>query len=171
MGANSGREFSSEWRANMGIGAHAAWERRRKEGRMPQHTTSCVKCGKATDRERLCYICWAAAHPEKISLWRNRARERHLLDTYRLTLEDYDRMLASQNGGCAICGITHNGRSKDGKYSLPFAVDHDHATGENRGLLCTSCNFLVGFLEANVERYERAKQYLEGYCRAAVAVA
>lgn len=49
-----------------------------------------------------------------------------------LTIEDYDRMLAAQGGGCAICGTTPKTRRLD--------TDHDHATGAVRGLLCHRCN-------------------------------
>lgn len=52
--------------------------------------------------------------------------------TYGLGLGDYDRMLASQEGRCAIC----RARPK----SKRLAVDHDHKTGAVRGLLCSRCN-------------------------------
>jgi len=49
-----------------------------------------------------------------------------------LTIEQYDAMLASQGGGCAICGATPKTRRLD--------TDHDHRTGQIRGLLCHRCN-------------------------------
>lgn len=49
-----------------------------------------------------------------------------------MTAEHYDRLLANQNGVCAICGKPQNGRH--------LAVDHDHETGIVRGLLCVHCN-------------------------------
>ena len=49
-----------------------------------------------------------------------------------VTVEDYDRLLAAQGGGCAICGNPPKTRRLD--------VDHDHRTGKVRGLLCHRCN-------------------------------
>lgn len=49
-----------------------------------------------------------------------------------VTPDDYDRMLAAQGGGCAICGNTPKTRRLD--------VDHDHRTKEVRGLLSHRCN-------------------------------
>lgn len=48
-------------------------------------------------------------------------------------MEDYEAILAEQDGGCGICGRP----PKSGK---SLAVDHDHATGFVRGLLCFMCN-------------------------------
>jgi len=52
--------------------------------------------------------------------------------TYGLTSEQYDALLERQGGRCAIC------RAKP--KSIRLAVDHDHGTGEVRGLLCSRCN-------------------------------
>ena len=46
--------------------------------------------------------------------------------------DDYARLLEAQGGGCAICGATPKTRR--------LHVDHDHATGMVRGLLCHRCN-------------------------------
>lgn len=64
---------------------------------------------------------------------------------YGISLKDYDRMVAEQKGGCAIChGPPPKGR--------PFSVDHDHtAQRQVRGLLCQKCNTLVGYLEKTSE--------------------
>lgn len=51
---------------------------------------------------------------------------------YGLSPEDVARMLDDQCGGCAICAKPIRG--------LRFHVDHDHATGKVRGLLCHHCN-------------------------------
>lgn len=63
---------------------------------------------------------------------------------YGLTLEEYDRMLETQGGGCGICG----GTNPDGRR---LHVDHDHKTGKVRGLLCINCNYLIGRMEASAD--------------------
>jgi len=111
-----------------------------------------------------CYFQTAIApNPERLRAFQIKSRERHLLRKYKMTLAEYDALLAKQDGKCAICGATNNGKTRDGKSDLPLMVDHDHATGKNRGLLCAACNFLVGLLEASQVRYESAKAYLEKY--------
>ena len=45
---------------------------------------------------------------------------------------EYARLLEAQGGGCAICGSKPKTRR--------LHVDHDHATGRVRGLLCHRCN-------------------------------
>src|SRR6266403_1848661 len=60
-------------------------------------------------------------------------RERALKTRYGLSLSDYKSMLEAQNSCCAICERTVNG-----EYSM--AVDHCHATGKIRSLLCNRCN-------------------------------
>lgn len=62
------------------------------------------------------------------------ARERHLLQCFKLTPELWQKIYDYQGGLCAICG-----------HRLKIAnTDHDHATGEIRGLLCSRCNRALG---------------------------
>lgn len=68
---------------------------------------------------------------------------------------EYDRLLTTQNGQCAICGIS----SSDGKQRL--CVDHDHATGRVRGLLCFHCNVMLGHAKDKTEILLGAAKYLE----------
>jgi hypothetical protein len=67
-------------------------------------------------------------------------RAARLRNLYGITEEDYDRMLAEQGGGCAVCGKAPDpGRFLD--------VDHDHKTDRVRGLLCRGCNRMLGIIE------------------------
>ena len=81
-------------------------------------------------------------------------RRKHYKAKFGITLLQYDEMFELQNGVCAICGqVDITGRR--------LAVDHNHSTGEVRGLLCTKCNVRVGVLENEswrplAERYLRA---------------
>ena len=79
-------------------------------------------------------------------------REGHLRRTFGITQADYEELLARQGGGCAICG------KKPGKISLH--VDHDHETGEIRGLLCVGCNNALGQFHDDAALLDRAISYV-----------
>lgn len=81
-------------------------------------------------------------------------RRSRLKNIWGLTEEAFEEMLRLQDGGCAICKSTEpRGRGK-------FHVDHDHATGKIRGLLCHSCNTGLGQFKDSVGRLSAAIDYL-----------
>jgi len=88
------------------------------------------------------------------------AREYTLKSKYGLTLGAYDLMLKGQNGVCAICGKKETQRSnkKGGIDSL--RVDHNHKTGNVRGLLCSRCNFGISHFNDEIKLLEKAIDYL-----------
>lgn len=79
-----------------------------------------------------------------------------VLRKYGLTIADYDAMLSAQHGRCAICARTNSGDSRGHRYH----VDHCHATGRVRGLLCSNCNLGIGKFGDSADRLERAAMYL-----------
>lgn len=83
-------------------------------------------------------------------------RDAYLTETYSITAADYDRMSAEQQSRCAICGTDQPG----GRGNRYFAVDHDHQTGQVRGLLCFNCNTAIGKLNDDVATLQRAVLYL-----------
>lgn len=85
-----------------------------------------------------------------------RARDRTLWRKYKIRADDYDRMLAAQAGKCAICGGV-DPRCSVGEF---FSVDHDHATGEVRGLLCGHCNRGLGMFLDSPELLGAASAYI-----------
>jgi hypothetical protein len=87
-----------------------------------------------------------------------RVRRNALKFSYGITTEDYERMLKSQKGKCAICKSTDKGQTGKGF----FCVDHDHKTGKIRGLLCHRCNRGLGLLSDSLKNVERAVKYLKG---------
>jgi hypothetical protein len=93
----------------------------------------------------------------------NRDRQReinvkaHLKRYHGLTPEDYARMLDAQNGVCAICEEPPQGKKHCGK----LHVDHDHATGVIRALLCADCNRAIGLFRESPARARKAALYLE----------
>nr|WP_167677258.1 endonuclease VII domain-containing protein [Rhodococcus sp. B10] len=76
---------------------------------------------------------------------------------YGLTHGDFTQMLERQHGNCAICN-TH--LQTTGNYRNSAHVDHDHATGAVRGLLCASCNLGLGKFNDDADILDRAAQYL-----------
>jgi hypothetical protein len=70
---------------------------------------------------------------------------------YNITPKQYNKMFKKQKGLCAIC-----------RKNKKLCVDHDHATGQVRGLLCHSCNKGLGDFYDNVKSLKRAGDYLNG---------
>jgi hypothetical protein len=67
--------------------------------------------------------------------------------TYGLTPEEYTRHFKAQGGVCAICKQPETRRIKKTNTVCSLAVDHDHVTGDVRGLLCNRCNHGLGYIE------------------------
>lgn len=85
---------------------------------------------------------------------KGRAHENRVQDTYGLKPGEYGQIYRHQGGVCAICRRA-TGASKR------LAVDHDHATGLVRGLLCSRDNQLLGHLRDDPDAFRRAAWYLE----------
>ena len=71
---------------------------------------------------------------------------------YGIIVDDYNKLLKKQSGVCAICGKTNRDRK--------LFVDHNHNTGEIRGLLCHNCNCGLGLLGENIDFLKKAFEYL-----------
>jgi hypothetical protein len=76
-----------------------------------------------------------------------------------MTFEDYKAMYKAQRGRCAICRQKETHKAWGVRRWL--CVDHDHATGEVRGLLCYHCNRGLGFFKDNPASLRAAAKYLE----------
>jgi hypothetical protein len=111
----------------------------------------------------LCAPCYEAAKlskrkagwsPERLDAHRETARvraRRYELRLVGITEADYELMLSEQGGSCAICGASGGDRMN---------VDHDHATGRVRGLLCGGCNRALGIMGDDPARLDAAAAYL-----------
>ena len=75
---------------------------------------------------------------------------------YGITAKEHDALLASQGGRCALCGRAPHG-------ARAFSIDHDHLTGQVRGLLCGTCNVGLGAFGDNPELLCAAITYLRGH--------
>jgi hypothetical protein len=82
-----------------------------------------------------------------------RTRNKELRRRYGMTVPEYEARLSEQGGRCACCGSEDPGGGS-------FRVDHDHATGAVRGLLCNRCNSGIGMLGDTPEAIEKALSYL-----------
>lgn len=79
---------------------------------------------------------------------------------YSITVEEVEEMLVKQDYRCAICGIHQDDiQHNTFKYS-PLVIDHDHNTGKVRGLLCPSCNLILGNALDNPDTLIKAALYL-----------
>jgi hypothetical protein len=107
----------------------------------------CQRCFKRTVKPKCtkCRACLAYAAPKDQMLALRRK--------YGISMEEYDRILFAQKEKCAIC------RRRPEK-ERRLAVDHDHATGKVRGLLCGKCNMGLGYFDDTAERLDAAAAYL-----------
>lgn len=94
---------------------------------------------------------------------RNRDKERtwEYARKFGITPHDYDRIAEMQGYKCAVC----KRRDSGSKHKTRLSVDHNHITGQVRGLLCDGCNRGIGLLGDDVERLQAAVEYLKAYKR------
>ncbi len=90
-----------------------------------------------------------------------RSRWLALLRLYCITEAEYLALLEAQGGLCAICRGPETYRTRDGASVRPLGVDHDHATGVVRGLLCHWCNLAIGHFHDNPAAMRAAISYLQ----------
>jgi hypothetical protein len=81
---------------------------------------------------------------------------------YGLSVDEYESLHRSQDKACAICGM-HIALYANHIGIEVASVDHDHETGEVRGLLCRRCNTGIGCLGDSVETLISAQEYLQKY--------
>lgn len=124
----------------------------REPGRRKVNPGTCKRCGEPVPRAKNGY-------------YKTQCRRCIHLRMFKMTKEDFEELLQSQGGGCAICGNTEPfpGRSLD--------IDHDRSCCNSRGscgncvrgVLCSGCNTALGLLGDDVERLEAAIGYLRNY--------
>ena len=81
---------------------------------------------------------------------------KQLQKKYGITLKERQRMFKEQKGKCALCG------KHEFEFKRKLHIDHNHATGKVRGLVCYPCNrFKIGRLNLNTARavYEYFVKY------------
>ena len=107
------------------------------------------KCKRAHPKGR-CHTC----HRSQLKSRTAASHDAYVVETYGLRPGEYKALYAAQGGRCYIC-LRAKGLSRR------LAVDHDHATGFVRGLLCTTCNKELGHARDDPAHFERAIEYLK----------
>lgn len=85
------------------------------------------------------------------------------LKKYNMTLRDYNNILESQNGVCAICCKPETTMDNRSEFIRNLAVDHCHKTGVVLGLLCGACNTSIGKFGEDDIILKRALNYVRKY--------
>ena len=83
----------------------------------------------------------------KEHIWRNQG--------IKMSYEEYVEMLELNGYCCWLCGKPQSEEDRD------LGVDHDHETGDIRGILCRRCNGILGWLES-VTSLDELKDYMDG---------
>lgn len=100
---------------------------------------------------------WAKRHRMEINARNRKLQPRHRLRKRGISSVEYAQLLVSQEGCCAICRVPFT----QGRYKTPN-IDHDHVTGEIRGLLCNRCNQTLGMTRDSTILLQSAICYLNG---------
>ncbi len=145
----------------------------RDKGMRDGHRGDCKVCNLAYQHRR--YLAdpetakarvkrWQQANAQEVNAYQRKRREDpvvksrdragHLRRKYGLTTARYDGILAAQGGECLLCSSP-----PQPPYSLH--VDHDHATGRIRGLLCFNRNYALGHFADDPDRLRAAARYVE----------
>lgn len=76
-------------------------------------------------------------------------KQKNLLKCFGITVEDFNNQLDYQNDVCSVCGDPN-----------PISVDHCHSSGKIRGILCRSCNTMLGMAKDNPNTLLSGIKYL-----------
>jgi hypothetical protein len=115
-----------------------------KFGHIAERTTpsgACVECSR---------MKWEKNKEQPAPFRQLKRKESNLRSRYGLEITEFVRLQTLQGGRCALC---HN-ITKD------LLVDHCHDSKKVRGLLCSSCNSMIGFANDNVQILQLAIDYL-----------
>ena len=128
-------------------------------------TKTCVTCGeeKPTDdfyfQRRACKPCVREDQRRFRDSQPDYNHARNLQRRYGLSVDEYQTLLANQNFACPICEVEIS-NTIEYKGKRPVAVDHNHETGDVRGILCSMCNLMLGHARENTSILYRAIVYL-----------
>lgn len=101
-------------------------------------------------------------HPNRVHCSQACSNVVKIVMSHGLTLDEYRALLDAQGHRCAVCGrgdeswwTARRDTNRDG-----WHIDHDHETGKVRGILCPSCNLMLGYAKDNPVTLRAAIDYL-----------
>lgn len=124
----------------------------------------CISCGGkcfAKGENPLCRPCFNILKTKRIPR-RKYARNWTLNKKYGVSSEEFDNLLVVFKNQCAICSkqlvlpVSGQGQPRNAA-----VLDHNHKTGNIRGILCNSCNKALGLFDDNIDFLEKAVGYLK----------
>lgn len=120
--------------------------------RLSKEAIKCIGCGDDFIRTRAAQTYCSGR------CWDRKERRRKAAKPPRMQVSPtfYAQLVSTYGNACNICGAASGGNSRGDR----LAVDHDHATGMIRGLLCHRCNTAIGLLRDNRGLLEQAAKYL-----------
>ena len=122
-----------------------------------QSTKICKKCGE--EKELSCFRInrksTGSRRTECIDCGKKISREHTFKITRGISHEERDKLLELQGGVCKCCGKSTHGSKKG------WHVDHNHATGVIRGVLCANCNIALGQVNDSIEQLEQLIMYIK----------
>lgn len=130
------------------------YESENSNGGRASHCIICANTQNAEKRKEYAreqYLRTKEKEPDRV--YNNRLKKK-----FGITIENYNQRLAEQNGLCAVCGEAETHKR--------LAVDHNHKTGQIRGLLCGRCNPAVGYLRDSAEIARKIADYLDSHRKA-----
>lgn len=131
------------------------WYATLAEAERAQLETEVAACGRDYSARKRVWRRWGHKCRRRDGRYRDYERARGLKRHYGLTASAYQALLDSQVGCCAVCHTTRGNSRSDRLF-----VDHDHATGKVRGLLCGRCNTILRRMGDDLDGVMRFVAYL-----------
>jgi hypothetical protein len=135
---------------------------------IPEGMKGCSQCSSILPREDFyssktrggepklhswCKECVNRRYKENPLKW----KRSHLMREYGITVEQFNEMVSIQRGRCPLC----TNKFDSSKKTTTAHVDHDHATGDVREVLCQKCNMVLGLVKENEDTLRRMITYLQ----------
>lgn len=128
-------------------------------------TKTCSRCGEEKPIDNFyrykpaCKVCLCEAQRRLRASRPNYHRANNLKQRYGISIDEYQTLLTSQNSTCPICKVEISD-TLEYKRQRTVVVDHNHDTGEVRGILCWSCNLVLGHARESTDILYKAIVYL-----------
>lgn len=130
---------------------------------------TCARCG---DDKPVAEFGPSKSHGDGLYPWCRPCKRAYMRGRYSERSREHDRRVRTRlKYGMSYeeavdrfgerCGICGSSSARDGR-STRLCIDHDHETGDVRGLLCGPCNRGIGYLADDPERLDAAARYLRG---------